>query len=123
VLGEQSGAPDKITVLGEVVPEVVARPAALVLPRHASGQPMWSGQVALSSRDGAELSVAVESVPEGLTASVRADPDNPGQWLLDVTARPAEPASRTVAVRLRADLRPGGTVAVEVPVTLSPVDP
>ncbi len=123
VIDEQAQAPEKISVVGAVVPAIVSRPAILLLPRHANGKPLWSGQIALTGRDGAEISLAVESVPDGLTATVRADPANPGQWLLDVTARPAGLARREVAVRLRADLKPGGTVSVSVPVVLSPGDP
>lgn len=122
-LADETRPPDTLAVLGEVVPEVVARPAGLVLPRHAGGQPVLSGQVALTSRDGVEMAISVEAVPDGLIATVRKDPDNSGQWLVDITAQPAGSVARTVAVRLRADLTPGGSVAVEVPVTLHPTTP
>ncbi|MBX9628126.1 MAG: hypothetical protein K2X82_30290 [Gemmataceae bacterium] len=120
VLAGESRATDKIAVLGSVAPEVLARPSKLVLPRYANGRPVYSGQVALNARDGSALAVAVESAPDGLTAAARPDPDNTGQWLLDVNVRPGDTAPRTVTVRLRADLTPGGPVGIDVPVTLSP---
>ena len=120
---ELNEATEQIQVFGEVVPPVVARPSAVVLPRMIGGRPGYSAQVGLVSRDGADMRVTVEAVPPGLTATARPDPDNPGQWLVDIAATAEGRAARTATVRVRAELRSGEPVVFDIPVTLYPADP
>jgi hypothetical protein len=119
--GEKRPA-DSIPVLGEVVLPVVCRPSCLVLPRTVSGRQEFTGQVAIASRDGRAVAVAIEESPSGLSAAVRPDPADPACTLLDVTCTPetrdGSKETREVRVRLRVTPQGDAAFGLEIPVTL-----
>ena len=123
VLNEESRASDKIAVLGEVVPPIIAHPSTLVLPRHVSGKLIHSGRVTLNSHDGVELAIALESSPDGLTAVLQKDPDTPRQWLLEVSCKAEGSMPKKVVVRLRATGPSGAPSTLDIPITIIPANP
>lgn len=123
VLCGEARASDMIAILGEVVPPIIARPSALVLPRYVSGKLIHSGRVTLTSRDGIELAIALESIPDGLTAVLQKDPDTPRQWLLEVSCKAEGSMPKKVVVRLRATGSSGAPSTLNIPITIIPANP
>jgi len=110
--------PTRIPVSGRVADIVEAAPSFLVLPRASGEGLLYYGQVVCTSTDQVPLEIAVESVPQGLSAQVEAVGDDPSRRTIQIEWDPAQDAPaapRQRQVRLRAEVN-GRETMVEVKV-------
>jgi hypothetical protein len=83
-LANEARRPDLIPVIGEVIPIVECWPDALVFPRRAGAQFIYSAQILVRDRDEKPIGVKLKSVPPGVVAKIEVVPERDDQRILQV---------------------------------------
>ncbi|GEM_PF-3433912 len=110
---------DSIPVVGKAVAAVEAIPSLLVLPLTSTSGVTYSGKCVCRSTDGKPLTLAVESVPDGLTAEILSNQDSSSSQAVRIAWDPIRGKTLAIGqrrlIRLRAQVGENETV-LDLPV-------
>lgn len=123
-LVNETRAPCRIPVTGEVVSAIECQPRFVVLPRRVAGRTVFNNELVIQTRAESPLDVRILAAPPWLRVDIRGVPGRPDQRVIFVEGTPeSSPRAGDSCLRLGARPSGGDEQTVVIPITVAEIPP